>query len=108
MVPVVCSLVKESFRCPTKVEEINETLIMLIPKVNNPSHLKQFKPISLCNVVYKIITKVIAQQLRVYMSQLIAPNQCSFILGHHLSDNIIIAQEIFHSMRNVRGKNSFY
>lgn len=59
--PVVCSLVKEAFRCPMKVEEINETLIVLTPNVNNPSHLKQFKPISLCNVVYKIITKVITQ-----------------------------------------------
>lgn len=50
---------------------MNETLVVLIPKVPNPDSLKQFRPISICNVIYKIITKLIASRLKRHMAYLV-------------------------------------
>lgn len=101
---VVCRVVKQAFHDPNSIADINGTLLVLIPKVEAPEKLSQYRPINLCNVVYKIITKIMATRLRQYMNALVAPNQCSFIPGRHNSDNIIVAQEVFHSMRYVKGK----
>ncbi|QHO04427.1 LINE-1 retrotransposable element ORF2 protein [Arachis hypogaea] len=96
----LCSLVHQIFANPKKVEEVNETLITLIPKTEQVTSLKQMRPISLCNVSYKIITKIIANRLRKVMEKLVTLTQCSFISGRHSTDNIIITQEVIHSMRN--------
>lgn len=72
---------------------------MLIPKIDHPEELKVFRPISLCNVSFKILTKALANRLRIVMGYLTKPNQCSFIPGRQSSGNIIIAQEVIHSMR---------
>lgn len=86
----VCDLIHHIFLDTSRVADINETLVVLIPKLQHPESLKQFRPISLCNVVYKIITKVIATGLRKHMPALIAPNQCSFDPGRHSTDNIVV------------------
>lgn len=102
--PSVCRLVREAFSNPEKIQEVNDTAIVLIPKVDAPTSMSQFRPISLYNVVYKVVTKVLASRLKWFMPQLVAPNQCSFIPGHHSFDNIVVAQEIFHTMRKRKGK----
>ena len=81
-----------------------DTLIVLIPKVDNPKHLKQFRPISLCNVVYKIITKVLVNRVRPFLHEIVSPLQGSFIPGRGTSDNIIITQEVIHSMHQMKGR----
>nr|KYP49443.1 Retrovirus-related Pol polyprotein LINE-1 [Cajanus cajan] len=83
-----------------KIYEINATLITLIPKVNNVVSLKQMRPISLYNVYYKVITKVLASRRRKVMEGLVSPNQCSFVPHRQTTDNIIITQEVIHSMKN--------
>ena len=62
--------------------EISNTFIALIPKVDPPNTYKDFRPISLCNIVFKIITKVLVQRLRP-----ILPYQSSFLPGRGTSDN---------------------
>ncbi|XP_061370937.1 uncharacterized protein LOC133313564 [Gastrolobium bilobum] len=91
----VIKLVRDVFEDPKKVASVNQTLFCLIPKVEIPKRISQFRPISLCNVVYKVITKVITNRLRNHTGTLIMPNQCSFVKGRHSSDNIRISQEIF-------------
>ncbi|XP_010527295.1 PREDICTED: uncharacterized protein LOC104804652 [Tarenaya hassleriana] len=58
---------------------INNTLLVLIPKVQNPESIFQFRPISLCNVAHKVLTKVIANRLKPLLPDLIGPEQNSFI-----------------------------
>lgn len=66
--------------------------------------MKQFRPISLYNVSYKIVTKIRARRLRVVMEELVSPCQCSFIPHRQSGDNIVIAQEVIHSMKKKTGK----
>ncbi|XP_061342523.1 uncharacterized protein LOC133288720 [Gastrolobium bilobum] len=85
------------------VKGINTSLICLIPKKDSPDTMKEFRPISLCNVVYKVVTKIITERLRGFMPRVVGPNQCSFIKGRQSADNIIIAQEVVHSMKEKKG-----
>lgn len=65
-------------------------LLVLVPKETKPSTLKNFRPISLCNVNMKLVTKVLANRLKMFLKDLIAPNQSSFIPGRQGLDNLII------------------
>ncbi|KAH9696890.1 hypothetical protein KPL71_023372 [Citrus sinensis] len=97
--PSVCKVVKEVFGGKSIPVELNKTLIVLIPKNNNPTNLKKFRSVSLYPVVYKIITKIVTNRLKEVLPDLIGPIQTSFIPGRHITKNIVIAQEVVHSMR---------
>lgn len=84
--------------------EINRTLIVLIPKVDQPINIRMYRPISLCPIIYKTITKIVANRLKAILSNLIGPTQTSFVPGRHITENIVVAQEIIHSMRRKKGK----
>ncbi|KAJ9554109.1 hypothetical protein OSB04_018154 [Centaurea solstitialis] len=85
---------------------VNDTVIALIPKVNSPSSLKEYRPIALCNVILKIITKVLANRIKPILPNIISANQTAFVKDRLITDNIIIAFEMLHSMqRNTRKKS---
>ncbi|XP_031103479.1 uncharacterized protein LOC116007017 [Ipomoea triloba] len=98
------TLVKNAFESGTLPEGLNDTLVALIPKVNNPETVKQFRPISLCNVSYKLIRKTITNRLKGLLPKIVGPFQSSFVLGRQISDNMLIYQEAMHTMRTKKGR----
>ncbi|CAN1762276.1 Transposon TX1 uncharacterized 149 kDa protein [Linum perenne] len=73
---------------------VNSVYLALIPKKVNAAYAKDFRPISCCNVIYKIISKVIAMRLRDVLPDVIDKPQSSFIKGRLISDNVLLAHEL--------------
>ncbi|KAG7585995.1 Reverse transcriptase zinc-binding domain [Arabidopsis thaliana x Arabidopsis arenosa] len=80
-------------------KRLNLTNICLIPKTERPTRMTELRPISLCNVGYKIISKLLCQRLKTVLPKLISETQSAFVEGRLISDNILIAQEMFHALR---------
>ena len=76
----------------------NSTFLALIPKEPNPTTIKKFRPISLCNASYKIFSKFLSMRLKTIIHSLISPNQGGFISGRKIRDNILMVQEAIHSI----------
>lgn len=76
------------------LKELNKTLITLIPKNNCLESVSHFRPITLCNVAYKIIAKTIVNRLQSIMVDLVSPHQNAFIKGRAIFDNIILNSEV--------------
>ena len=77
----------------------NQTTIVLIPKVDNPEKVTQFRPISVCNVVYKVISKMLAARLKILLPDIISETQSAFVPRHIITDNVIVAYECLHMMK---------
>lgn len=75
---------------------------MIIPKVRHIEKLSEFPLISLCTVHYKLVTKMIVNRLKAILHELIAPHQSSFVLGRQITDNIVIVQDVIHTMHKRR------
>lgn len=96
----VTSAVLSSLNSSKILQPINHTYITLIPKVKSPEKITEFHPISLCNVVYKIISKVIANRLKIIMPHVIFDIQSAFVPGRLITDNILVAFETLHHMKH--------
>ncbi|KAK0581565.1 hypothetical protein LWI29_015235 [Acer saccharum] len=93
----VINAIQGFFRFGLLLKELNATIIALVPKVLNPSKMKDFRPISCCNTLYKIIAKIIANRIKPCLPDIISPSQSAFVAGRSIGDNIVLAQEL---MRN--------
>lgn len=77
-----------------------DTIIVLIPKVKNPVAIKNLRPILLCNVLYKTIANVLANRLKRLLQYVILENQSAFIKGRLIMDNVLVAFELIHHIKN--------
>lgn len=86
------------------MRSINTTTLVLIPKVQNPTNIGQFHPISLCNVLLKIISKVVTNRIKKALQGCINETQGAFVPGRQITDNIFVAYELLHSFKKKRNK----
>jgi hypothetical protein len=104
----VCKAVMEFLNGGNFDASINETYITLIPKIKNPSKLTEYRPISLCNVLYKLIAKVLANRLKKVLPHVISENQSAFILRRLIIDNVLVAFEALQTMDvRMKGKTGY-
>ena len=94
----ILKVVEESRTSGSLYNAINSTFIALIPKSDNPSSFDDFRPISLCNVLYKIISKIIANRIKPILSRHISPQQFAFLENRQIHEAIGSAQEAIHSI----------
>ena len=86
--------------------DLNKTFIVLIPKKAQPEVLAYMRPIALCNMLYKIIAKMLANRLKLVLDSVISDSQRAFVPGRAITDNILISAEIMHFLKRKRqGKN---
>ena len=92
------NFVQKVFRDERIPKELNTTAVVLIPKTPHPEIISQLRPISLCTILYKIVTKNIVDPMKNILPDIIAPTQSSFVLGRQIMDNVVIVQEMIHTI----------
>jgi hypothetical protein len=95
----VVSAVRRFFVEGRMPEGVNDTAIVLIPMVPYPENLKDYRPISLCNVMYKVVSKCLVNRLRPILDGIISESQSAFIPGRMITDNALIDFECIHAIQ---------
>jgi hypothetical protein len=100
----VCDAVLEFFNSSLLLKKANSTILTLVPKKKSPSSMGDYRPISCCNVVYKCITKIIANKMIPGLGDVISAHQGPFIPGRGIAENMLLAKEVVNDYHKERGK----
>jgi len=100
-------VVNESYSSNQMLWPLNSTFLTLIPKREGANQLEFFRPIALCNVVYKVITKLIAERIKRWLPIIILEEQGRFVARRQILDGVVIATEAIHSMATSREREMF-
>jgi hypothetical protein len=82
--------VRGVWRNPSHIASVNQTDICLIPKVPHPEFVNQFLPISLCNTIYKVVSKVTVERFKEFVPLIVSPFQTGFVPGRNIHENIVL------------------
>ena len=97
--PDIVSEIQAFFISGVMLRTLNHTHVRLIPKTTAAKAVGDYRPIALCNVYYKIISKLLAQRLKQVLPFLISENQSAFVQDRAISDNILISHEVLHFLK---------
>ncbi|GKD84506.1 putative RNA-directed DNA polymerase, eukaryota, reverse transcriptase zinc-binding domain protein [Tanacetum coccineum] len=100
---ITCAIRDFFFSNGKLLKELNHTIISLIPKVTTPARINDYRPISCCNVLYKCISKIIANRVKEGLGDIFSINQSAFVPGHRISNNILLTQELMRNYHRRRG-----
>lgn len=100
----IVEAIAEFFASGRLLKQVNTTLITLVPKCPHPLKVSDFCPISCCKTLYKCIANLLADRLKKQLSSIISLNQCAFIEGRKILDNVLLAQEIVKDYSSTKGK----
>jgi Reverse transcriptase (RNA-dependent DNA polymerase) len=93
----VCRIIQQALETGEAPKEWNACHIVLLPKSDQANTTKDFRPISVGNTLYRLLTKIITDRLLPYMSKIISNTETTFIKGRSIADNVIHMKEIIHS-----------
>jgi hypothetical protein len=101
---VVLRCVWDFFSTNHLLKEQNHIFIALVPKQLGPSSVSHFRPISLCNIIYKIISKILANRFKGLLHHFISPYQSAFVPSRSIQDNSILAHKLLHTIKSKKGR----
>ena len=101
----VSNMVLNVLNSGMSLSDINRTNIALMQKTNKPQRMTEFRPISLCHVVYKLVSKTLTNRLKAILPYIISKNQSAFTADRLITNNVLVAYEIMHFLKHKRGGN---
>ncbi|GKV23593.1 hypothetical protein SLEP1_g33302 [Rubroshorea leprosula] len=104
----IINFVQEFYKTGRTARGSNASFIVMIPKVENPQKIEEYRPISLIRVMYKIIAKLLANRLRKVLPKIIGEQHMAFIGGKQLVDGVVIANEVIEEIKRKKMKNFLF
>ncbi|KAL0293833.1 UNVERIFIED_CONTAM: Retrovirus-related Pol polyprotein from type-2 retrotransposable element R2DM [Sesamum radiatum] len=98
----LCAAVTEFFESGMLLKQINATMLVMIPKVQLPVRVSDFRPIACCNMLYKAISKIMVSRMQHVLQSLINHSQNAFVPGRSIADNVLLAQELLAGYNQIR------
>lgn len=92
--PSLIADVVDFFKTGKLLKQVNATILALIPKTDDADKLGSFRPISCCNSIYKVISRILANRLKLFIGLAVQRNQVAFIKGRLLCENLLLASEL--------------